>query len=152
MLIRKIMERLNMIKMMIFWEPELYNAGTSALWFTWSTCCCDLMRQQCKTAHFAKHRSLLLKKNKKSEKMKTWDRESGKCKGERERELWMNWGSMSHPPTAMALLKHTDEEIGHCRRGKLRMTSEWCCWLSSSYNTTGKQTHIQTSTTLTQRF
>lgn len=83
MLIREIMERLNMIKMMIFWEPELYNAGTSALWFTWSTCCCDLMRQQCKTAHFAKHRSLLLKKNK---KVKRWKHEIERVESVRERE------------------------------------------------------------------
>lgn len=28
----------------------------------------------------------------------------------------MNWGIMSHPPTPMALLKHTDKEIRQCRQ------------------------------------
>lgn len=64
-----------------------------------------------------------------------------KDSGERwgERELWMNRGAMSHPPTPMAAMKHTDEEIGHRRRAKLSLTPAWRGWLSSSYNTAGKQ-------------
>ena len=66
---------------------------------------------------------------------------------DREGELQMNRGIISHPPTPRS---NTDEEIGPGRLHKLRLTSAWYCWLSTSYKMTSKQSHVHTSTTLKQ--